>query len=326
MRDGFQIKHIIPLQWMKPYIDDEKRLYYFDARNTSIVSSSPLESAVKLIQDIANNYPPPYRLYLSGGVDSQAMLYAWQQSGIPYETYSARYNNNLNDHDISTIKQFAEIHRIKLNIVDFDLFNFLEKEHDFYATTYFSGSPQFSSFMKMVDNQIEGTALMSGNFALPTHVKKNEAPDHIGWPDTNAMSLYQFARISGKNFIPFFFMESPELFYSLKMNPYIQSYYDNTDKLSLFNEHGEEISKGRSFNYILKCAFYQSFGFPVLPQIDKYNGFEKVKDYYDQYEYLIKPKDYIHRLAGQKSKRAFDVLYRYKYEVKIRDFKYIWRK
>lgn len=307
---------VLPLDWVKKTIDDDRKVYYFDFRFYDPIQSSALEASQNTIKYIVENYPPPYRLYLSGGVDSQAMLYAWQLSGIEFETYSAVYNYNLNEHDLVALKNFADLYNIKLNFVDFDLIGFLKDEHDFYAKSYLTGSPQFTAFMKMVSLQTEGTAIMSGNFLQPHQIDDGVGKKYTNYPCKNGIGLFHYARKSNKNFIPFFFLEQPELAYAFTINDYIIQFIDG---------YGNYESTGTNLNpdlakvtpYLLKNAFYQSHGFPVLRQHKKLNGFEKVKDFFDANYTIPTDINKLQRIQTQTSERVFDVLYRNGYEVRL---------
>lgn len=307
----------LPLNWAVKRICDENKEYFFDYTATKNIDISPITAALKCIDEITKKCPPPYKLYLSGGVDSQAMLYAWHLSGVPYLTYSAVYNHNLNDHDLVTLRRFSEFHNIKINFVNFNLFEFLEKEHDYYARTYYSGSPQFTSFIKMVESQNEGTAIMSGNFLMPL-VSDSNLKRRLGFaPSRNSLAMFHYARFKKKNFIPWFFLETEELAHSFKSNEYTESFFSQIKEISGHNITNLE-------KYRIKVAYYQSHGFPVLPQLVKYNGFEKVKEWYDvNYEYKITAKDRVVRTGDQNSYRTFDLLYRNKYEVMLNSHKYV---
>lgn len=306
----------LPLDWAKIQLDFDKKQFLFDFRQKKLQQNSdPLTAANICIEEITKKFPPPYTLYLSGGVDSQAMLYAWIKSKVEFQTYSAVYNHKLNEHDLVALAQFAKIHDVEINYQEFDLIKFLADEHDTYARTYYSGSPQFTSFMKMVDNQTEGTAIMSGNFLQLDSIKSGY-PKYINRPSKNALSLYFYSYIKNKNFIPFFFLESYDLAYSFTINEYINQIYD----YYYMGSTEKDVDLGLVEVYNMKIAFYQSHGFPVIKQCAKLNGFEKVKEYYDlHYQHLVTAEHKLSRTYKQKSTRTFDVLYRNKYEARLSD-------
>lgn len=278
------------LDWV--HVTKVNDIFTFDFRCHNKKSIPALGAAHQTIYHIANNYPKPYTLYLSGGVDSQAMLYAWHTSGVEYQTFSAVYNFESNKSDLVALERFAKLHNIKINFQNFDLINFLETEHDEYANNYICGSPQITTFMKLSDLTPEGTAIFSGNFIHNGHV----------WITSNNFGLYHYGKKSYKSIVPFFFMETMDLAYSFTDNDY-------TDTIT--SDYGK------------KVALYQGHGFPVLPQTSKLNGFEKIKEYYDE----TPPRqpsvqERMVRTDGQISVRNFDLLYRNKYERKFSNYKY----
>lgn len=257
-----------------------------------ITAKYGLDAAHYNIDYITKNYPPPYTLCLSGGVDSQAMLYAWHTSGKSYNTMSVRYNNDLNDHDLQTLVEFSTIHNIKINYVDFDLLKFYETDYLDYVHKYRCGSPHFCAYMKFSEIVQEGTVLFSG-----THTK----PNFKTLFGTNELGLYRYGKISKRSIVPYFFLETKEIAWSFKVP-------------KIFSEETKgHISRG-------KIERFRYNGYPVISQKVKITGFEKVKDYYDiHYSHMVKPQDKLQGL--NKSTRTYDILLRNKYE-RIYDDKY----
>ena len=290
------------LSWTNPKkVGDD---YYFTFKYKKDDNRlSALEAAQHTIEYITQNYPAPYTLYLSGGVDSQAMLYAWHKSGVPYKTFSATYNQSLNDYDIHNLREFSAQHNINIDYHDFDLISFLENEHDYYANEYRCGSPQITTFMKLADLTTEGTVIFSGQYIM-----KEKQNGNLGIPDRNNWSLYHYGIKSNKNIVPFFFLETNELAYAFDvMLPEIQ----------VFHTPGSYMDK-------VKC--FQLNGFPVIEQEQGFNGFEKIKIMYDTNPpRLPTVQEKISKLPSQTSTRNFDVLYRNKYEVSFIKYKYVAR-
>jgi hypothetical protein len=238
-----------------------------------------LTSALNAIDHIHRNYVPPYTLFVSGGVDSQAMLYLWKKSGKNFNVVSVKYNNNLNDHDLETLDKFCSIHDIPVNYYNFDIINFLENEYFEYVEKYRCGSPHICSYMKFSTFISEGTAIYSGNFlSLPA----------VNFFSKNVFGLYRYAKIENKSLVPYFLCETQKLAYSLK-EP-----HDSKEKNYLYNK------------------------LPIIPQLKNFSGFEKIKDYYDNTnKYKITAKDKLIRLSSQSSSRSFDIIFRNKFEKKF---------
>jgi len=263
----------------------------------------PLEAAYFTIHQIQNKYPPPYTLMLSGGVDSQAMLYAWHTSQVPYTTFSGIYNNGMNENDLSTMREFSKLFNIHINYYDIDILNFLQNEHVEYVYKFRCGSPHMTIFMKMIEMIKEGTVILSGNF-----IKTNN-PQFLPISKNN-FSLYKFAKQENKSVVPFFFCESQELAFSI-----VDTVTHNSNKLDYSVD---------MYEYKNKVRLYQQYGFPVIEQPKKLTGFELVKDYYDaNFSHLVTTKDKLKRLSKvQSSNRTFDLLFRNKYEAEFHCDKY----
>jgi len=246
----------------------------------------PLFDAAKLtIESIIKNYPPPYNLMVSGGIDSQAMLYFWNKFGRDFVPISVIYNTDYNLHDILKLEEINQNYNFKIHYKDFDLFSFLENEAVEYAYKYKCSSPCITTHIKMSED-LTGTVIYSGDFI---HNIKPLLTNSI-------LGLYR-ASLERKNLIPYFFLHTPELTYALQ--PLQKT-------LNMEN-------KGKKTHYS-KIDTYIKNGIPVVPQVTKTTGFENIKDYYDKhFSHLITP---LHRIkySTKHSKRVFDLLYRYPYE------------
>lgn len=245
-----------------------------------------LDAAHFTIDYITKNYPAPYTLCLSGGVDSQAMLYAWHTSGKSYNTMSVIYNVDMNLHDLQTLDEFSTQHSIKINYVDFDLLNFYQTDYLDYVHQYKCGSPHFCTFMKFSELVKEGTVLFSGNPLIKNNYR---------FFGTNELGLYRYGQISGRNIVAGFFLETKEIAYSFQTP-------------NLFSDE----TKGHIARS--KIESYRYSGYPVISQKEKITGFEKIKDYYDaNYSHLVTTKDKLYR-GYNGSMRTYDLLLRNKYE------------
>lgn len=269
----------------------------FTVPSFSEIVNDPLTAAIEAVNDIVKNYPPPYNLLASGGIDSQAMIYAWKKSNHPFNVYTFRYNDTYNSHDIDTLPLFCEQEGIDYNIVDFDYFKFLEEEYDIIANNYRCSSPQIAMHIKMASFFSEGTCMYAGNFLGMEAATLTYA----------ILAVYRFSETpEGKNVIPYFFLHTPELAYSLNQATKSEKYFYNENELSDYGNLG----KGKK---------YHTCGFPVIPQSGKFNGFEKFKEHYDSHDYVLKDPKTRLRWQYKPSKRPFDWLFRYPYEDKFGD-------
>lgn len=235
------------------------------------------------IEYIHQNYPSPYILYVSGGIDSQAMLWAWHMSGKPFKAVSYIYNDNMNSHDLEEgMPEFVKNLKIDIEYRKVDLLKFYKGFYSEYHEKYRCGSPHICAYMYLADQQKTGTVIFSGS--------------NQGFYTKNEWGLYNYGIISGKNIIPFFLSETLEMHY-----------------------YTRSIAK----NNINKISKYNKLGFPVIGQRTEkigLSGFERIKDFYDQkYSHLVTNKLKFSRLNQQHSARTYDILLRNHLEVKYHD-------
>ena len=263
--------------------------YYVDINNLIKSNKSLLEVSTRVIQEITEKYPPPYHLMLSGGMDSQIMLWCWLNSGTPFYPISVKYTGApeykeiLNDHDLIELEQFANNHDITIDYKYFDVINFLENDLETYAIGYQCTSPQICSHMCMSEQLSEGTVIFSGNFARD-----------FGYTYT-ILGLKRYADTSERSVIPFFLLHDSELAGVLQQTPEKRNDYS-----------------------IKKYNAYMSLGVPVISQPKKQTGFEVIKDYYDTRKDLVVPPKIRLKYANMPSKRKFDLLFRYMLMEKIK--------
>lgn len=245
------------------------------------------------VEYIQQHYPAPYYLMVSGGVDSQAMLWAWAQYGTNYIPVSFIYNKDMNIHDIETMHEFSSTHIIPVAYKNFDVLGFLENDYPEYSERYRCGSPHICTYMRLVEELPDrGTVIFSGDPWIHEIIHK--------FPDRNNWGLYKYAIKTGRSMVPYFFTETKQI-----------------------TESFNNIYRPHTVN---KVDHYHANGFPVISQANrppynmhKYTGFEKIKDYYDEnFAHLVTLMDYRKRISNQGSTRVFDLLLRNKYEYQFR--------
>jgi hypothetical protein len=224
---------------------------------------------------------------VSGGIDSQAMLYSWKLFGRDFIPTSVIYDHDMNLHDLETLSEFAKQENLEINYVNFDLLQFYEKRYHELCERYQCISPHFGAHLGMTE-ALSGTVIFSG--------------DRLGKFTAvlakNNMCLVEASK--ERNIVPFFFMHTPELAYSM-----------------IYEMNIGHIRNTAAPGYISKVNEWQSSRFPIIPQVKKYTGFEKIKEHYDeQYGHLVTTKLKL-MYSTKTSKRAYDLLLRYPYELKF---------
>lgn len=256
----------------------DKLVIDFTNDNKPFEKMPPLDAAIDAVNQVVSTSPGPYTLMCSGGVDSQAMMWAWIKSGHPFTVASVKYVSNgvwFNDHDLVTLVQFTEKNNIPVTYYEFDIIDFLENgELQKVSIANDCQSPQICTYIKMSELITTGTILFSGNYVTSTQVSRL---------NYTILGLHRYSQNNNQQvcLIPFFLNYTPSLAY----------FFSKSD----IRNYGSD---------------YLQAGMSVYPAEQKFSGFEKVKDFYDKYSHRVSiqlKKQYMHR----PSKRVFDLLFRY---------------
>jgi hypothetical protein len=292
----------IKMGWGKDFSQefDPKKPFRFDCSNAIISNRPVLDIATDAIKRITEKYPPPYTLLCTGGIDSQAMAYCWMNSGVPFDIVSITYNRDLNDYDLGELYRFSEKFNLTVKSIDFDMIDFLENRLSDYQHKYQCISPQITAYMAMSELVVDGTVLFSGNYITPYNC----------FLDYTVLGLYRYAMATKRNLIPFFFQHDAELapaFIPIMQQP------------GVINKRKSDPSLYKTYED--KIKIYHAAGIPVIYQLNKFSGFEKLKEIYDHKQHLISNDDKVEFASvGSFSKRVFDIEFRYK---AMRRIKYI---
>lgn len=263
----------------------------FSNYNIENCRKNSLDYSAEAIQKVTENYKPPYHLMVSGGIDSQAMILAWKMSNVDFTVNTVRYlskNIFFNFHDLRTLYDLCSLQGINIREYSLDIINFLNTELKFYSDISECYSPQICTYMKFADLFQSGTLIFSGNIC------RKQMMTGYSW---DQLGLQRYADYLDKiqcavKILPFFLAYTPELNYSFKLK--MQTWESGTN----------------AFSYINKVNLYKDNGFNVIPQPKKFNGFEELKNFYDNFVVKItKKQKMIYSILP--SNRNFDYLFRY---------------
>jgi hypothetical protein len=257
--------------------------YYIDYSAARPSTESVLTLAKQAIQRIVAKYPAPYTLICSGGVDSQAMALAWKYSGVPFTIVTARYNGGLNDHDLEQLWQLQQREQLPVTSIDLDILNFHEKDLVEWAIKYDCASPHILTHMYICSQVTSGTVISSGNFVTQHGT--------FGALSYNTFGLHRYAEKSGQSVVPYFWQHDQDLMPAFELLRQLR------------------VSTSDQFNYSYddKCELFHDAGLYVIPQPEKYTGFEKIKELMD-----TKPIGYRLKVTATTDAffRNYDILYR----------------
>lgn len=218
-------------------------------------------------------------LAVSGGVDSQAMLQSFYETGRSFDIASLVFKGSLNQHDIEFAEQAAARWGKKLYLIELDVMQFLLRELDNYADRYQCNSPQFACHHWFYEQLIEQgfTGIVAGGDAW-TPVTDGS----WRWACTMARCAWlTFARVNN------FTLHGNFLASTWQLNFSLGACYDPTPDLDRLAEENKdnfgEFSRQMIVDrYQQKLTAFRRFGFDIVPQSNKFTGFEKVKEYFIQ--------------------------------------------
>lgn len=206
-------------------------------------------------------------LCLSGGVDSQAMIQAWQEAGLKFDVAVMKFSNDLNNQDVDHAKLYCNTNNIPIKEIEFDVVNFLTRESIEQGEKYRCTSPHFITHYKFFDilREMGYTGICCGGTAF--------APGKDGWGPAPSIAQINYLEYSKLNEFPVFgnFLGyDAKLCWSIALltPPHAASW------------HKESIDFANDTRYLSKVEGYQRHGLNIIPQSQKYTGFEKVKDYF----------------------------------------------
>jgi hypothetical protein len=282
---------------------DQNGVSVLSFKNIIRSNRKPIDIAVDAVKRITERYPAPYTIFASGGVDSQACIYAWIKSGVEFKVVFVKYENQFNEHDFTELQTFREKYNFDLEILNFDVIPFLTTELEKYVLQYECVSPMVCTHFAMSEMIDYGTVIFSGT--LGGHYFNKISLIESAWRNYTIKSK--------RNIIGNFFgIEDPELTFA-----FVNTYQTITKTVK--NDPNTDMSitiyERPVYSYKIKWLTYQESGFPVIPQEIKLSGFEKIKDYCDIH-FPITPKERL-IYASRPSKRAFEIKFRYPWYTRV---------
>lgn len=103
----------------------ENRLYckYNKANRSALSFREECVRVATLLGVQANGRRPT--VLLSGGLDSEVVVKAFIESGVPFDVFTFEYDNGLNIHELKNAQRFCEQHKLKMNRYQINMPKFL---------------------------------------------------------------------------------------------------------------------------------------------------------------------------------------------------------
>lgn len=266
-------------QWLKftdildPYA--ERIIYHTDLEvdfftSLNLDTESTLQYRINAAKAAAAQLGTNPVLCLSGGVDSQAMIQCWTEAGLKFDVAILEFENDLNNHDVSVALEYCSKHEIKPVMLKLNVIQFLTRECIEVGTKYKCTSPHFITHYQMFDmlRQLGYTGICCGGTAF--------ARNHKEWGPVPSAAQANYIEYSKQTKFPVignFLGYDPNLCWSIAL---LTPEHD-VEWVINKSQVMDEVNAAR---YAAKLIGYCKHGFDIIPQDNKYTGFELVKDYF----------------------------------------------
>ena len=233
-------------------------------------------------------------LCISGGVDSQAMLQSWIEADINFDAFVLVFKDNLNIMDVEHARAICKNFNVELKEIEIDIIQFLNYFNYEYSIKYNSCSPHFNTHYKLF-NLLKGynyTGVCCGGDAPVKNLYNNSWGGNF---TRNPNTFIKYAEVEQFTCIGNFISYYPNLAWAIALQtkpiyyPTPNGHINNNTNNVYINENQRVLSALDNIykdnveqRYLDKCAGYKSIGYTILPQTQKFTGFELVKQKLEQ--------------------------------------------
>ena len=229
-------------------------------------------------------------LCISGGIDSQAMLHCWLEADIKFDVFVLVFKNNLNSMDVEQARLVCRNLGIELKEIEIDIIKFLNYYNYEYAVQYQSCSPHFNTHYKLFNilKNMGYTGVCCGGDA-PIY---NPLEDIWGSNyNKNTQNFVQYSRVSRFPCIGNFLGYYPKLAWSISLQtkPVTPNHNQGMNTLhnNILTEQNDYVIRTsikdlEEQRYLYKCDGYNKTGIKIIPQTQKFSGFELVKKHLEE--------------------------------------------
>lgn len=228
-----------------------------------------IQAAIKCIESLGENIA----LCISGGVDSQAMLNCFIESGVKFTPYVFVFNNDLNKFDVDQARKYCTDHFVSLIEIPFNVLQFLNRENYDLGIKYKSASPHFNVHYKFCDILKEKghTGVCFGGMT-PYKSRGNWGGNFV----RNSFNYIQYAELSQFPVQGSFLSFYPELAWAIAL---LTPTTDIDVAVKINNWRETELT--HNVRYANKVLGYHRAGLDIN-ESKKSTGFELVKEYYSK--------------------------------------------
>lgn len=235
-------------------------------------NDSTLQYRISAAKSAASQLGANPVLCLSGGVDSQAMIQCWNEAGLQFDVAIMEFENDLNQHDVSVALEYCKKYNINPIILKLNVIPFLTRDCIELGTKYKCTSPHFITHYKMFDmlRNLGYTGICCGGTAFARNYKE--------WGPVPSAAQSNYIEYSRQNKFPVignFLGYDPSLCWSIAL---LTPEHD----VEWVTRHNQNLPEVNAARYATKIVGYRKHGFDIIPQDNKYTGFEIVKTYFEE--------------------------------------------
>jgi hypothetical protein len=235
--------------------DAQARILAADYSVSELISKQR-QAVVGMKNELGDN---PF-VALSGGIDSQAACLILKQCGVPFTAAIMEFNDELNKHDVESAKAFCSMFAIPYVTINFNILEFLSRSLASYVEKYDCPSPQLTAHCRLFEMIIE-----------------QHSPSSIiagGNPPCIRDGKWEF--ISSRSHTVWM------TFAKLNKYPLIGNFLGYSLDIALpFMVLQPDMPIDPEKRYKAKVSGMRRCGIPVVPQKQKFTGFELVKKHFE---------------------------------------------
>jgi hypothetical protein len=251
--------------WIYPTLEDRTIVWRLSKSTTTFINVASFtcdemrvrfDNAVKRLGNQLGDNP---LVALSGGVDSQAACLALKRNGVPFTAAILRFKDDLNQHDVTSALNFCALNAVPFIVHEVDIMRFLSRDRMEFVERYECPSPQFAThfyFYEMLIMENNATSIICGG--NPPCLRDEK------WEFISTRSQSAWMTFAKLNKFPIF-------------GNFLSYSRDIAIPFMLQQPNMRTINKEKIDWYGCKLKGMWLNGLDVIPQEQKFNGFELVK-------------------------------------------------
>lgn len=193
------------------------------------------EECVRAARLIRDSTDLPIEVLFSGGMDSQAVVEAFHEAGIPFTPVIARYAGGFNAHDIAYAIDWCEARSLGMRFIDIDLDWFYDGPAWQHASETYCVNQLILPHFHAVDRCDGFPVIGSGDIIIARNVRVEADDNRVHWVERKNMGWdwddtslvhdglwylregeaiaanYRHFMVRGRPGVPAFFQYTPEL-------------------------------------------------------------------------------------------------------------------